>query len=286
MVFRPGNAVLAAACILVIASASHGAVAAALPEGFLLSGVDGTLRRGASGTYIFLLDSPISTDKGRLSEGEELELLASTTLEYMARSMADQDSAGLRLWGTVTLYRGRNYVFPSYYLQLATPAPPPPLDADGSVESGAQPEEGEAAPVINDPNDEIRIPEELMAELKATRRVIDVAPSAAPEVAAEISDDGKLATGDVMVVDRYGIMMQGSDSSWAFRFDGLGRNVSLISFSLLPCEVLQMMEQQMKPSDLEPRRYRIAGIVTRFSGEYYILPTRVTRAYDYGNFAK
>ncbi|HSV26606.1 MAG TPA: hypothetical protein VLH60_01830 [Sedimentisphaerales bacterium] len=280
---------VAVALSLLAASASFGAAKAVLAEGSLLAGVDGTLRRGDDGAYIFLPDSPISTARGRLAAVGEIELLPSTTLEHMVLGMADKESAALRLWGTVTLYRGRNFIFPSYYLRLAAPPEIVVVEPDEPVEVPAEPQDNEIIPVINDPNDTIRIPEELMAELRAIRRVIDIASVSVRdegEAATETSEAVVRVTGDVMVTDRYGILVQTGDSSWAIRFDGLGRNVNPTNFHLLPCEELQTIVQQMRPPAPVQRRYRIAGIVTRFRGEYYMLPTRVTRVFGHGNFTQ
>jgi hypothetical protein len=125
-----------------------------------------------------------------------------------------------------------------------------------------------------------------MDELKATRRVVDVAP---PAEATEPNSPAAqpMETGDAMIVDRYGVMtLSGAEGSWTFRFDGLGQSVGLISFRLLPCQVLEGMETERRPSDLSPIRYRIAGVLTKFKGQYYILPSRVIRAYNNGNFAQ
>lgn len=256
-----------------------------LPDGYLFTGLDGEIRQSTGGSYVFVFDKPVSTDKGSVKAGQEVELLPSSNLESIVRQMGDRPSISLRLWGTVTAYRGRNYIFPSYYLQVASPAPTSKPDADKSLPADTESQKNENIPVINDPNDEIRIPEELMADLKATRRVIDVAPAPHPQ-SAENNDTQpaiSIQTPDAMVVDRSGIIIQAQDTI-SFRFDGVGRNVNLTSFHLLPCEVLQKMEAERKSSDLEPRRYRIAGIITRFKGDYYILPTRVNRAYSNGNF--
>ena len=295
MVFPANRMVLCCVCVLLAASAVYAANQPLMPDGFMLAGVDGELRRASGGEYAFAFDKDMATEKGSVIAGQQMQMLPSTTLGYMRRDLGERQSMSLRLWGTITAYHGRNYIFPSYYLQIATAAPAESAPS-GNLEAPSEPAAPVEAPAINDANDEIRIPEELMAELKATRRIVDIEPAPAPAGRNGSSRPGEPAppvspapqeTGDAVVVDRYGFMVRaGDESAWTFRFDGLGRKVSLRSFQLLPCEVLETVEGQRKPSRLEPPRHRIAGIVTRYKGEYYILPTRIIRAYDNGNFAQ
>lgn len=273
-------------CLLAAAVALAAKEEPPLPDGYLLTGADGEFQQTAPGLYTFMFDKGIKTSKGSVVAGHEVELLPSTTLEYMLRDKGARPHMGVRLWGTVTVYRGRNYIFPSYYLQVAEAQ----TGKAGEPNAPAKPEEaapGIPMPKINDSNDEIKIPEELMKELKATRRVVDVAPAPATSADAnQPSPAAPIETGDAVIVDRMGIMVQPVANEWAFRLDGLGRNVSQINFHILPCQVLSQMEGERKPSAWTPLRYKMAGVVTRFKGEYYILPNGVVRAYNYGNFAQ
>jgi hypothetical protein len=275
--------IVLASWLLLAVQVAHAALPTVLPEGLMFTGVDGELRQPAPGIYTFAFEKAFVTDKGSVLAGQEVELLPSTSLEYMLRELGGRSSMGLRLWGSLTAYRGRNYIFPSYYLQVAPPAAP----AKAEPNKPALPSEpNDKLPRINDAKDEVRIPQQLMEELKATRRVIDIAP--APVAPSEPNRTAiVMETGDALIVDRMGIMAkQAGDGAWSFNIDGLGRSVSGISFRLLPCEVLQRMETQRRPFYLNSTRYRIAGTVTRFQGRYYILPTRVIRAYNNGNLAQ
>jgi hypothetical protein len=275
--------IIFAISLLLTASMAHAVPPAILPEGLMFTGVDGELRRTAPGVYAFVFEKAFITDKGSIFAGQEVELLPSTGLEYMLRELAQHPSMGLRLWGSFTAYRGKNYIFPSYYLQVAPPAAPSPAEPNKPATPS---EPNDKLPRINDANDEVRIPQQLVEELKATRRVIDIAPSTATP--AEPNRTATLReTGDALIVDRMGIMAKpAGDEAWSFNINGLGRSVSGISFRLLPCEVLERMEIQRRPFYLNPIRYRIAGTVTRFQGRYYILPTRAIRAYNNGNFTQ
>ena len=50
-------------------------------------------------------------------------------------------------------------------------------------------------------------------------------------------------------------------------------------------EVLKWTEYKMEKS-ANPLRFRVAGIVTKYNGEYYILLQRAARAYNHGNFVR
>jgi hypothetical protein len=285
MKLRPGTIrSLSTAMVVVFMAASASAAAPSrspLPEGFLLAGVDGRLAKGSTGAWTFTCEKTIATDSGSALAGQEIELLPSTTLEYMLGDLGTRESMELRLWGTVTLYRGENRIFPSYYLQMVprTPTEPPADSSHAAAEANT------VEPRINDSNDEIRIPEQLIKELQATRRVVDIAPSGAAATAPDQSPAAtRMQTGDAMLADRLGVIVRPEkDAAPSFRLDGLGRSVGTLSMRVLPCETLERIESQRSNTSLAPVRYRIAGIVTHFKGDYYILPTRLVRAYDYGN---
>jgi hypothetical protein len=67
--------------------------------------------------------------------------------------------------------------------------------------------------------------------------------------------------------------------------DALGRNVQRLSFRLLPCEILELTER-MQSADLEPLRFKIAGILTTYGDERYLLLQKATRTYNHGNFGR
>jgi hypothetical protein len=280
MAIRPGIF----ASIVLLSAAVHAAPLPPLPDGYLITGIDGEFQQTAPGVYTFMFDKDIKTTKGSITAGHEVELLPSTTLEYMLRDLGSAPHMGLRLWGTVTVYKGRNYIFPSYYLKIApvikqTIEPNAPATAEEAAPSMP-------VPSINEANDEIRIPEQLMRDLQATRRVVDTAP------AVSATDPNAIATmpvetGDVVVVGRVGMLMAPDKSGERyFRLDGLGRSVSLIKFHILPCQALEQLQGQIVPTAFNPVRHEVAGVVTKFHGEYYVLPTRVIRSYNYGNFAQ
>ncbi len=114
-----------------------------LRDGFVLTGVDGRLvihdsnensRESSFDRWSFEFDSNVSGGRGLIKAGTRLELLPSSVLERMIAD-ANKDSnaspvrsktsetttipskqisngASYRLWGRVTRYRGKNFIFP------------------------------------------------------------------------------------------------------------------------------------------------------------------------------
>jgi hypothetical protein len=69
-----------------------------------------------------------------------------------------------------------------------------------------------------------------------------------------------------------------------FVLDGLGRNIQQqIRLQLLPCLALEQAEHE-QAAQPERLRFKIAGIVTQYKGQHYLLLQRATIAYNYGNF--
>ena len=100
---------------------------------------------------------------------------------------------------------------------------------------------------------------------------------------------------DTVVINRTGIispayLIRGScpadkNMKYGFAFDALGRNISRESLRLLPCEALERVERRQS-IELEELKFQIAGIVTKYKDQKYLLLQRATRVYDYGNFAR
>jgi len=70
-----------------------------------------------------------------------------------------------------------------------------------------------------------------------------------------------------------------------FVFDALGRNIQQTTVLLLPCRALELAEQEQS-AEPDPIRFKIAGIVTEYKGEKFLLLQRATRVYSHGNFVR
>jgi hypothetical protein len=233
-----------------------------LRDGFGLTGVDGKLS-SADSKWFFEFDSEVSDDIGQINAGAVVELLPSTALEKITADAQKHGEANYRLWGNVTQYKGSNFIFPIYFLPVS-----PAEDQNKPAESS------KVKIAINEPNDVLAIPEEIVGKLKS-RRVLR----------QEQLKEGLQLKQDYVLADRTALLDRGSDGEPVVVLDALGRNIPQISFRLLPCEVMEraQYEQSVEP-DLV--RFKIAGILTQYKGEYYLLLQKATRAYSHENFGR
>jgi hypothetical protein len=260
------------AVILIFAFLSCGASANAaqktpLRDGFMLTGVDGKLST-ADGKWFFKLDSEVSDDVGQIDAGAVVELLPSTALEKITADAQKHTEANYRLWGNVTKYKSSNFIFPIYFLPVSTAEEQNPAQRW----AGGKPSKVKIA--INEPNDVLAIPEEIVGRLK-NRRVLR----------QEQLKEGLQLKQDYVLTDRTALLNRRADGQGEVILDAIGRNIPQISFRLLPCEALEraQYEQSIEP---DPVRFKIAGILTQYKGEYYLLLQKATRAYSHENFGR
>lgn len=282
-----------------------------LRDGFVLRGIDGRLTRqdnpapirGRESGYgpqfnrygsrwFFELGSDVSDYKARVRAGTRLELLPSATLEKMA---ADVSERSARLWGRVTKYKGRNFIFPMYFLPLSKTAKP--KSQTPKAPQKPQQQEDRRQPAISDPNDILEIPQEIIEKLKTRRektadsrqRMADSKrlPIDELELTAEnrksLTAEHYAPSADSILVDRTALLVEQDDGRLVFVLDALGRNVQQVSLRLLPCEALELTEQRQSAVP-EPVRFKIAGIKTAYKGEHYLLLQKATRVYSHQNF--
>ena len=238
---------------------------AALKEGLALAAVDGEIIE-ANNTWFFKFDSDIKDDEGPISAGETIQLLPSAMLEKIVADLNSRSKASYRLWGKVTKYKDENFIFPTYFLPLSKIKP---------LESPEPEQKEKKKPdvAINDPNDAFAMPEEIIAKL-STRKVIRTRQLEKP---LELKQDS-------ILVDRIGFI-ENTNGQLIFTLDALGRNFPRISFQLLPCDILQRAQrkQSVYPNKL---RFKVAGVVTRYKNENYLLLQRAARIYSHGNFGR
>jgi len=243
-----------------------------LQDGFVLNGVAGRLirpdtneaaERGAD-RWFFELDSDVNDGFCQVKAGVKLELLPSSTLEMMISDMKERAVADYRLRARVTRYRGRNFLFPTYFLPLSKTS-----EGQQPVSQESQGEKSEAA--INDLNDVLVMPEEMIRRLK-TREM-----TTTERTKARVGFER-----DPMLIDRIGFI-RGTGWRGSFVLDAYGRSAHRVWFRLLPCEALERAEKE-RSEEMEQRRFKVAGIVTRYKGRRYLLLQKATRVYSYGNF--
>ncbi|HUU16248.1 MAG TPA: hypothetical protein VMW72_03785 [Sedimentisphaerales bacterium] len=265
-----------------------------LRDGFILRGVDGELTGSDSNdVWFFEFGADVNDYRGRASAGTRLELLASSELEKMIADVNERSAADYRLWGWVTKYKGRNFIFPNYFFPLGKlsskqpQALPKPRPKERKPTEGPSAKESEQQPDISEPNDVLAIPQEIIEKLKAGRIVrpeeLGRIPKAKKEVVDSASEKKAQLQQDSILADRTAFLVEHYDGQIDFVLDAFGRNVRPVSLRLLPCEVLELAEQRQSAVP-EPVRFRIAGIITKYKGENYLLPQKATRVYSHQNF--
>lgn len=220
-------------------------------DGFMLDGIDGKITT-QNGKWYFSVYEPTTDGRGFVTS--PAQILPSSTLEKLT-SVVSEQSNSFRIWGKLTTYRDKNYVYPSYFLQITKVA-----------DSNAPQEESDA-------NETKIIPDDALALLKPTR-VINLAELKKP---MGVEADGVLT-------DRAGFLRLSPEGCY-FAFDAVGRNVDLLQLPLLPCKELEEMEKQQAKSAF-PLRFKIFAIVTKYQGKNYLLLQRAARLYSRGNFAR
>ena len=232
-----------------------------LRDGFVFAGADGRLTE-SEGIKLFVFESEITDGKATLKAGESLELLPSATLEKMTDDVKQRVDANYRLWGKVTRYGDRNFVFPVYFLPLR------------KADNTASQQRSRTETTINASGDILNIPNEVTAKLQAK----DVFDTRQPTAGLELKADSILA-------DRTGCLVRKDDGRFVLQLDALGRSIQADRLELLPCESLQDTVNLLA-KEPRPARFNIAGIVTTFNNENYILLQRAIPAYSHGNFTQ
>ena len=236
-----------------------------LRDGFVIDGVEGELTGGGGEVWFFKFYTDLADDRGVIKAGRPIEALSCSMLEKMAAGIKKGSSATYRIWARVTRYQDRNFIFPVYYL---------PLSEAESVQKPAE-RQPHPEPSINEPDDLVVMPEDVMQMLKP-KRSVTVARLTGP---LDPQQDGILA-------GRTGFIVAETDSnSLTFRLDALGRNVQQRFFYLLPCAALQQA-QAGQAVTADPLRLKVAGVLTRYKDKQYLLLQRATRLYNHGNFAR
>jgi len=278
---------------------------ALLQDGFILRGIDGEVNGpDANDRWFFRFNEDVNDDKGVVKAGTNLELLPSTTLEKITADVNERSSAGYRLWGRVTRYKGKNFIFPVYFLPQGSiqQQPSQASQTQGPAPQESRPaeiisaKEGGSAQDINEPNDVLNIPQEIVEKLR-TRRIAQPVP-VRPEKVSVVEQKSGVVEGreaepklekrpefrqDAILADRTALLVKQDNGGPAFVLDALGLNAPQVSLRVLPCEALELTEQRQS-LEPEPVPFKIAGITTKYKGKYYLLLQKATRVYSYGNF--
>jgi len=261
-------AVLALAFVLSVSAFGRQKPRYALRDGLALSGLNGKLTRPKSNDiWFYELYEDLSDDRGKIKAGTSVEVLPSSALEKVTAAIEHkQPPHQYRLWGRLTRFRGKNYIFAIYFLPIAKVKQITPAES--------KPQENKTAP--NDPNDPLTFPPEIMDKLRI-KTVMRTEQLTKPLKVQQ----------DSILVGRTGYIVRKNDGMFrfAFEFDALGRNLEPLSIRLLPSEPLQKA-WRAQDGQLDPPRFKIAAVLTSYKKKYYLLAQQATRVYSYGNFPR
>lgn len=275
-----------------------------LRDGFALAGVDGKLIGSDSNdVWFFELGQDVNDYRAVAKAGTRLELLPSSTLEKMVADARKRSTSSYRLWNAeVTKYKGKNFIFPRYFLPLREPEDASQKGKEEKRETEGRPQTKDLGPpssepntleiAIDEPNDVLTVPPEIIERFKerrkrpttiSLRQIMDSNEVPAGEV---LSETPLYRRGtDSVFVDRTGFLVQQDDGGFVFTPDGLGRNVQRLSPRLLPGEILELTER-LRSAEIERLRFKVAGVLTTYKDEKYLLLQKATRTYSYGNFSR
>ena len=245
-----------------------------LPDDYVFAGVDGKLIQTAPDKWAFEFESAANIGEAEIKAGQTLEMLGSSTLEKMAADANERSDAMFRIWAKVTKFEGKNYLFAVYYLSLRK------IDQPTGEAVKNEPNKTDQASVrqaVNAPNDVVNIPPEIVALLKTS----EVLPTT--EAQATRAEELQLKQ-DTIFANRAGRVAV-KNGGYVFEADALGRGVGKFAIKLLPCQKLEDALTQVR-SESNPVRFNVAGILTKYKGEQYLLLQKATRMYSYGNFGK
>ncbi|MGA2069793.1 MAG: hypothetical protein ABSG97_00440 [Sedimentisphaerales bacterium] len=240
-----------------------------LPEDYVFAGVDGKLIQTAPDKWAFEFESAANIGGVEIKAGQTLEMLGSATLEKMAADAKERTESMFRMWAKVTKFEGKNYLFAVYYLPLHK--------IDQPTGEAAKNEPNSATQVVNSPNDVVQIPAEIVALLRQS----EVLPTT--EAQATRAEELQLKQ-DTIFANKTG-RVEIKNGGYVFEADALGRGVEKFTIKLLPCEKLEDAMTQVR-SESNPVRFNVAGILTKYKGEQYLLLQKATRMYSYGNFGR
>lgn len=231
--------------------------------------------------WSFEFNTDVNDLRAEAPAGTKLKLLPSSTLEKLIDDVNERSENVYMLSGWVTKYKGANFIFPNYFLPVSAIAEQQsPTDKEPNEISPSTTEnKAEPKPVASEPNGELAMPKEILERLKTSRIVRPQAPRQKPQTKKiELERD-------TILTDRSAFLVKQNDGRLVFVLDAFGRNNKPVSFRLLPCEALELAEltQAAVP---EPVRFKIAGIITKYKGDKYLLLQKATRIYSHGNFAR
>ncbi len=305
----------AAVCFVPVGIADEGTL---LSDGSLIGTVDGKVVADTDkNEWFFKLEEDVNDHLGRVQAGTELRLLESSTLEQLTYDFKKRSRGEYRIWARVTSYEGKNFIFPVYYIPLsglnksqqkpqntAQKVEEKPAEREQveqkSVKTEPQERQTGGKPNVNEPEDEVVIPEDLMEKFKSRKtfqpeqftkkqtQEKNKKEDAKTGAKSELTEEPELKEIEVeqdrILADRTAVLQKSSRGGYEFVLDGLGWNAPQVSFKVLPSQALELA-QRGQGNVMVALRFKISGIVTVYKGQLYLLLQRAVRTYSHQNFS-
>lgn len=277
--------------LLCVAPYANSASQELLNDGYVIKGAGGKLvGPDVNDVWQFEFGSDvndINDVKVVVPAGTRMGLLPSTTLAKIIVDSNDHPDRDYRLWARVTEYENKNYMFPMYFLRIVKEKESDAEDPnDVDVEEGETPQTSEQQePAVNEPNDILEIPQEVLDMLEARRP--ETMGKGDRAVGAVNIAASKLRDTDSVLIDRIGRLAMGENGGLEFVPDAFGRKVSSQNdrFEILPCETLEWARREVSIVP-ESVKFKVSGITTKYEGKKYLLLHKATRLYSHGNFGR
>lgn len=252
-------------------------------------------RDNRSGSWTLLIDQ---TD-ARLPQ-QELILLPCTQLsqmEHLVQASPDR-MVKFQMSGRVFVFRGRNYLLPTYAPVLpqgessVSGASAESASDDAQREDGAAPDDPSAAPATSEPprsKGGAQRAADIMRDLERSagpmpRPSTSPAPSggesgagprvrpSSPSSADERESNRKLLPEETQIVNRRGKITRDSGGGWMFVFDADASGLADPPMRLLPCLLLERIEDYARRTGNNSPAL-LSGPVYLYEGQNYLLPT-------------
>ena len=146
--------------------------------------------------------------------GQSLELLKSAALEKLVDDAKTRVEARYRLWGKVTKFEGKNYIFATYFLALRKTDKP----AEQQVTKDA------ARQALNTQNDILNIPDEIVAKLRTS----EVLPTTEAQEPLQLKQDTIFANRVGRVVAKNRWLLYSRRTAWGAAFEKFAIKVAAL----------------------------------------------------------
>jgi len=245
-----------------------------IADGFGLDGIDGKINLSDNGCF-FEPESDLEVRSGAGFSGLRLQILPSIQLEKIEADIQKRKSANYKIWGRVTQFGGKNYVYVRYFLPLSKIRQPVQPEEQKTQEKQSQVR-------VNEPNDELAMPKKILERLTKKRPMRTKSPITTQKTVIPAHQTVKT---DSVFAGRIGFVTKGENDKFDFISEALGRGLGRDKIEILPCEQLERI-LQIQQTEIEPVRFKVAGIMTNYKEKKFLLLHRAARVYDYGNFGR